>query len=167
MTASARTLPVMAAIGVSDRAVEVCTRPSEDAATGADGDGLGEGAAVGASVSTVPVALTLPVTSCQVTVLASVFVEAPGVVICPSFEASTMTELCAIRVTDSMDATASGVAKPSRRRVDVDSKWKTPPSSTETTSAPPSSRSHVKRHPSTPSTVTRREDVALAAVPID
>ena len=161
---------MIAMIGVSDCAVEACSRSrgdEEDAETGADGDGPVEEPAVGASVSTVPVALTLPVTPCQVTVLASVFVDAPGVVICPSFEASTMTELCAIRVTDSMEAEASGDAKPSRRRVDVDSKWNTPPSSTETISAPPSARSHVKRHPSTPSTVTRREEVALVAVPID
>ncbi len=70
----------------------------------ADGDGesVGEGDMEDTLASTVPVALTLEVTSCQVTVLASVFVDAPGVMICPPSEASITRELCAIRVTESM-----------------------------------------------------------------
>ena len=161
MTASARTPAVIAAIGASDPAVEPWPRPWGET------EGDGEGVATDTSASTVPVALTSPVTSRQVTVLASIFVDAPGLEICPPSEASATKEACATRVTDSMVADASGEEKAPRRRADVDSKWNTPPSSTETTSAPPSSSSQVKRQESTPSTVTRREDVALAAVPID
>lgn len=72
-----------------------------------------------------------------------------------------------MRVTDSIEADASGEEKPSSSRADVDSKWNTPPSSTETTSAPASSRFQVKRHPMTPPASTSREEVACAAVPID
>ncbi len=72
-----------------------------------------------------------------------------------------------MRVTDSIEADASGEEKPSSSRADVDSKWKTPPSSTETTSALASSRFQVKRHPKTPPTSTSSEEVACAAVPID
>ena len=65
---------MIAMIGVSDCAVEVCSRSrgdGEDAETGVDGDGPVEEAAVGASASTAPVALTLPVTPRQVTVPSS------------------------------------------------------------------------------------------------
>lgn len=55
-------------------------------------DGAGDGVGAGASGATEPDALTLFVTLCHTTVLASFFVDDEGAEISPPSEASTMTE---------------------------------------------------------------------------
>ena len=118
-SASATTAPVIATIRVRDEREEPPPRPSREAGT-AEGDAAGEEGIAVASRSTVPVALTSSLTCVHVTVLASFFVEAPGDVTAPPAEASTISEACATRVTESMEASASGEEKPSRSEADTE-----------------------------------------------
>ena len=92
MITRANTDPVSTRTGIKERPTELPPRCSEGGAEVAlearDVDGVG----AEASGATEPDALTLSVTLCHTTVLASFFVDDEGVDTSPPSEASTMTE---------------------------------------------------------------------------
>ena len=92
MITRANTDPVTARTGIKERPSELPPRCSEGGAEVALEDGEGDGVGAEASGATEPDALTLFVTLCHTTVLASFFVDDEGAEISPASEASTMTE---------------------------------------------------------------------------
>ena len=92
MTTKATTDPVTARMGIKERPTELPPRCSEGGAEVALEAGDVDGVGAEASGATEPDALTLFVTLCHTTVLASFFVDDEGAEISPPSEASTMTE---------------------------------------------------------------------------
>lgn len=93
MITKANTDPVSARTGARERPRELPPRCAEEDAGVAVGEGADDDVGAEASGATEPDALTLPVTPCHSTVLASFFVDDEGVEISPPSEASTTTEL--------------------------------------------------------------------------
>ena len=92
MITRANTDPVSARTGIRERSSELPPRCAEGGAGAAVEEGEGDGVGAEASGATEPDALTLPITPCHTTVLASFFVDDEGVEISPPSEASTTTE---------------------------------------------------------------------------
>lgn len=92
MITRANTDPVTARTGIKERPTELPPRCSEGGAEVALEAGDVDGVGAEASGATEPDALTLFVTLCHTTVLASFFVDDEGAEISPPSEASTMTE---------------------------------------------------------------------------
>lgn len=92
MITRANTDPVSARTGIRERPSELPPRCAEEGVGVALEDGEGDGVGAEASGATEPDALTLFVTLCHTTVLASFFVDDEGADTSPPSEASTMTE---------------------------------------------------------------------------
>ena len=92
MATSANTDPVSARTGIRERPSELPPRCAEEGVEVVLGPGEADGVGAEASGATVPDALTLFVTPCHTTVLASFFVDDEGVEIFPSSEASMMVD---------------------------------------------------------------------------
>lgn len=92
MTTRANTDPVTARMGSRERPTELTPRCSEEGAEVALEAGDVDGVGAEAPGATEPDALTLSVTPCHTTVLASFFVDDEGTEISPPAEASTTTE---------------------------------------------------------------------------
>ena len=92
MITRANTDPVSARTGVRECPSELPPRCAEGGAGAAVEEGEADGIGAEAFGATEPDALTLPVTLCHTTVLASFFVDDEGVEISPPSEASTTTE---------------------------------------------------------------------------
>ena len=91
MIVRANTDPVSARTGIRERSSELPPRCAEGAGAAVE-EGEGDGVGAEASGATEPDALTLSVTPCHTTVLASFFVDDEGTEISPPSEASTTTE---------------------------------------------------------------------------
>lgn len=89
MTTRANTDPVSARTGIRERPSELPPCCAEGDAEAVLGAGEADGVGAEASDETEPDALTLFVTLCHTTVLASFFVDDDGVEISPPSEAST------------------------------------------------------------------------------
>ena len=92
MITRASTDPVSARTGSRERPTELPPRCSEEGVGLVLEEGEGDGVGAAAPGSTEPDALTLSVTPCHTTVLASFFVDDEGTEISPPSEASTTNE---------------------------------------------------------------------------
>ena len=93
MATSANTDPVSARTGIRERPSKLPPRCAEESVEVVLGPGEADGVGVDASGATVPDALTLFVTLCHTTVLASSFVDDEGVELSPPSEASTTIDV--------------------------------------------------------------------------